>query len=408
MSDLNNLFQFLEESRDGMVDLQRKLNCIPALSPENGGSGELKKAEALLVWLKEQGFTEIEVIKAPDTRVESGVRPNIVVTIPGQEKEKRIWIMSHLDIVPPGELNLWESDPYSIVEKDGRIYGRGVEDNQQGLTASVFTALAFLKKGIKPKNTLKLLFVADEETASKYGIVYLLKKQGFFQKGDWFLVPDGGRKDGTMLEVAEKSVLWVNFHTIGKQCHASTPEQGINAFVAASDLVTRLFGLKNIYPQKDPLFDPPVSTFTPTRKESNVPNINTIPGDDVFSMDMRILPSLSVDEVLGKIDELCREVEKGYGVTINREIVQRVESEPTKADAPLVKAMREVVKSVYGVEAQPVGIGGGTVGAYLRNEGYDTVVWAKIDETAHMPNEYCILENCIGDAKVIAALSLKY
>jgi succinyl-diaminopimelate desuccinylase len=65
-----------------------------------------------------------------------------------------------------------------------------------------------------------------------------------------------------------------------------------------------------------------------------------------------------------------------------------------------------VVKEVYGVDAEPVGVGGGTVGAYLRNEGYDTVVWARVEESAHMPNEYCVLENLKGDAKVMALAML--
>jgi len=408
MADIHDLYQYLNESRKEMISLQKKLCAVPALSPDSGGNGESEKAEVLLAWLKEQGFTEIEVISAPDTRVKSGKRPNIIVTIPGRETEKNIWIMSHLDVVPPGEMDLWENDPYTVVEKDGKIFGRGVEDNQQGLTASAFAALSFLKTGTKPRNTLKLLFAADEETASKYGIIYLLEKHDLFQKGDWFLVPDGGNEEGTMLEVAEKSIMWIRFHTMGKQCHASTPEQGINSFVAASDLVTRLYSLKGLYPQTDPIFDPPVSTFTPTKKENNVPNINTIPGDDVFYMDMRILPSIATEEVLNKISRFSEEVEEKYGVTIERKIIQRVESKPTKCDAPLVCAMQKCIKSVYNVDARPVGIGGGTVGAYLRNDGYDTVVWAKIDETAHMPNEYCIIDNCIGDAKVMATLAFEY
>jgi succinyl-diaminopimelate desuccinylase len=53
-----------------------------------------------------------------------------------------------------------------------------------------------------------------------------------------------------------------------------------------------------------------------------------------------------------------------------------------------------------------VGIGGGTVGAHLRKKGIDTVVWARIESTAHMPNEYCLIENMVGDAKVMAHIML--
>jgi succinyl-diaminopimelate desuccinylase len=51
-----------------------------------------------------------------------------------------------------------------------------------------------------------------------------------------------------------------------------------------------------------------------------------------------------------------------------------------------------------------VGIGGGTVGAFLRKKGIPTVVWSRVDESAHQPNEYCLVGNMIGDALVMASM----
>jgi succinyl-diaminopimelate desuccinylase len=53
-----------------------------------------------------------------------------------------------------------------------------------------------------------------------------------------------------------------------------------------------------------------------------------------------------------------------------------------------------------------VGIGGGTVGAYLRKAGYPCVVWSTQDETMHAANEYAKISNIIGDAKVFAHLMM--
>jgi len=400
------LFNFIEEKFNHMIELQNILTSIPAIGPENGGEGEFKKAQELLKWLREQGFLNIETFDAPDDRVPSAKRPNIVVTIPGKSEERVFWIMTHLDIVPPGEKSLWDTEPYTTVVKDGKIYGRGTEDNQQGMVASIFAALAFLKEGITPAPTVKLLFVSDEETGSNYGIKYILNNYSIFGKNDKFLVPDGGFPDGSMIEIAEKSILWLKFNTHGKQCHAARPELGINAFVAGSEIVTRFAKLYEKFGISNSLFTPPYSTFTPTRKEENVPNINTIPGEDVFYMDCRVLPSIKVDDVLKEIDRITEEIEKKQGVKVERKTVQKVESLPTPRDSPLVKALENAIKEVYQIEAKPIGVGGGTVGAYLRNEGFHTVVWSKIDDTAHMPNEYCVIENMIGDSKVMALMML--
>jgi succinyl-diaminopimelate desuccinylase len=147
-----------------------------------------------------------------------------------------------------------------------------------------------------------------------------------------------------------------------------------------------------------------VSTFSPTKKEANVPNVNTIPGLDVFCLDSRVLPRYPLAEVLAEIDRIKAGVEKEHGVSISHEVLQRHESPPTSADCALVRAVRAAVKRVYGVEAAPMGVGGGTVGAFLRQAGYDTVVWTRLADTCHMPNEYCLLDNLIGDAKVMLEL----
>lgn len=409
MNDREKLYARLAEYREDMIELQRILTAVPALAPESGGDGEAEKAAVLRSWLEGRGLGPVDDHPAADERVTGGFRPNLSVVLPGRDRGRTFWVMSHLDVVPPGDLTRWESDPYTLVEKDGRLFGRGVEDNQQGLVSSVFALLVLREAGIVPPRDVKLLFAADEEFGSTYGIQAVLRDHpDLFGKKDTFLVPDGGRPDGTMIEIAEKSPLWLRFTVEGKQVHASMPQLGRNAFVAGSDLVVRLAKtLPKSFPRRDPIFDPPVSTFSPTKKEANVPNVNTIPGLDVFCMDSRVLPSENMDAVLAEIDRLSREVEAEYGVTVSRETLQHKSSVPTSADCPLVGSVKRAVKKVYGADAEVMGIGGGTVGAFLRNAGYDTVIWSTLDETAHMPNEYCVVENMTGDAKVMLELMLE-
>lgn len=408
MSDKSKVYAHIEASVDGIVELESLLTAVPAMAPESGGTGEMKKAEALLSWLAKKGFTRIERFDAPDDRVPGGLRPNLVATIPGRDDSGRLWIMSHLDVVPEGDRSMWNTDPFTVVRKDGRVYGRGVEDNQQGLASSVFAALALMENGLVPTHTVKLLFVADEEYGSKFGIQYLLDKQDLFRKDDLIIIPDGGCKDGSEIEIAEKNICWLKIVTKGKQCHGSTPDEGANAFLAACDLALRVHELeKTVFTARDPLFHPDRTTLSPTMKEANVPNVNTIPGDDVFCFDMRILPQYPIAKVLSEVEKVMRQVEAAHGVKMSYEILNRNESVATKAEAPVVKALSAAVEEVYGVKAKAIGIGGGTVGAYLRNAGFDCVVWARLEETAHQPNENALLENIVGDAKVFASLMLR-
>ena len=408
------LFAYLDNSIDLAIDLETGLTKRPAISPDSGGEGELDKCIFLQSWLKERGITQLERFDAPDTRAKGGIRPNLIATITGTDSDEngRFWILGHMDVVPPGDEKLWDSDPWTAVRRDDppglRLIGRGVEDNQQGIVSPILAALAFTAQGLKPQRTIKLLFASDEEVGSAYGINWLVENHGnLFRKNDMVLVPDGGDLKGELIEIAEKNMLWVKFMTHGKQTHGAMPDTGANAYLAGADLTVRLHeGLCAKFAERDPLFDPDYSTFQPTKKEANVPNVNTIPGEDVFYMDMRILPRYSPGEVLAEIDRIKAEVESKYHVTIEYSLFQSVVSKPTAAGAPIVKMLSKAVTEVYGVLPKPIGIGGGTMAAALRNVGIDCTVWTKTDRSLHKPNEYALVENIIGDAKVMALLAM--
>jgi succinyl-diaminopimelate desuccinylase len=401
--DFTKLNQAIDGYKKDIVELQRLLTSIPALAPDSGGDGEFEKAQALKEYLKKAGFPEPKEYNAPDPRVSDGVRPNIVYLIDGQDTSRTVWVMAHTDIVPPGDLAKWNGEPYTLRVEGDRIFGRGVEDNQHGLVASVFAAKALLDLKIKPKYNVGLLFVADEEVGSNYGIAYLLEKHNIFKKEDIIIVPDSGDPQGKNIEIAEKSIAWLKVETTGKQCHASRPDQGINAFSAASKLAAKIHALYNIFDFKDTLFEPSYSTFEPTKKDANVPNVNTIPGDDVFYIDCRVLPKYKLAEVESLLRKWADEIETSENVKIKISSLQRAEAAPsTAANAPVVEALKRAVRQVYKIEASVCGIGGGTVAALFRRKGYPAAVWGRIHETAHQPNEYTDVSFIAGDAKVFA------
>jgi succinyl-diaminopimelate desuccinylase len=404
MTNFEHLDQQIRDTRQAMIKMQKKLTSFAAVGPDNDGPGEMEKAMWLKDWLMENDFPEVHEYHAPDDRVAGGLRPNLITVIPGKNNKRTVWILAHTDVVPAGDLDKWDSDPFTVVEKDGKLIGRGVEDNQQGLVSGLFAARAILTSNTEPTYNIGLALVADEETGSHYGLHYLLEHHpDIFSSDDIVIIPDAGAADGSQIEVAEKSILWVKFKTTGKQCHASTPAAGTNAFRAASNLVVKLDEeLHRKFPQQNRLFDPPESTFEPTLKEANVPNINTIPGDDVFALDCRILPEVSVDEVLAEIRRLVSDNEERFGVKIDLTFPQEERAAPpTPVDAPVVRTLQKAIAEVYKVEGKPMGIGGGTFAAMLRRQGIDCGVWSTLEDTCHQPNEYCLVESMVNDARVM-------
>ena len=405
--------QWVDRQSDEMLELQAALTATPAIGPEHGGKGEWEKSNLLEQYLARHGFPPAQHLDTPDSRVPEGTRPNFMVTLPGKADSPRIWVMCHTDVVPPGEKlkdgtwSGWRSDPFAMRREADRIIGRGVEDNQQAIVAGIFGARALLENGLKPAHTVALLFVAAEETGSGYGLSHILREHPeLFSHDDVILVPDGGNEDGSMIEVAEKSMLWLAFRVKGKQAHGSMPHKGCNAFRAAAGLVCALDGgLRERFGAPDELYDPPRSTFEPTMHEKNVPNVNTIPGKEVFYFDCRILPQFSLDEVLDYVRFEMARVDAQFGTRTELTVERRVDAPPpTPANAPAVTMLKRAVKEVYDVEARPMGIGGGTVAAFFREAGYPAVVWSRTEYSAHQANEYCLIANMVGDAKVFAHL----
>lgn len=398
----------IESYENYAIELQRGLTAIPALAPSSGGNGEYDKAKWLEGELKKLKFDSIEWINAPQAEAKEGIRPNLIARYKGKSSARTIWFMSHLDIVPPGEAKLWNTDPYKMEVKDGKLIGRGVEDNQQAIASSIMVVKAMMELDYRPEYDIALLFCADEETGSGFGADHISEKRpDIFGKEDVFFVPDSGVEDGSLIEVAEKSILWMKVITKGKQCHASRPVLGINAFKAASELVTKYQSLYEKFPHKDDLYEPPFSTFEPTKKEANVPNVNTLPGEDVFYMDCRVMPVYQLAEVKAEMRRLADEVQAKFGVKIEFEPQQESQAAPpTDPDADIVLALKKAIKEVLNVEPKAYGIGGGTVAAFFRRLNLPVVVYSRLNESAHMPNEYCVIEHMMGDAKVFAVTTL--
>jgi succinyl-diaminopimelate desuccinylase len=396
----------LDTYQEQVIEWQRQLVARVALGPEVGGVGEDDKAAYLTDLLQSWGL-RVDNYPAPDDRVPGGTRPNLVTYLPGKKPDK-VWVLSHMDVVPPGDMSLWQSDPFTLRVDGDRLYGRGTEDDHHGIVMSLLAVKAFLDLNLTPERTLGLALVADEETGNEKGLVHLLQEQArLFSGRDLIIVPDAGRQDGTMIEVAEKSILWLKVTLLGQQGHASRPHKAKNTLRAAAHVIVALDDLQREFPRHNPLFRPPMSTFEPTRKEANVPNINTIPGRDVFYLDCRVLPDYDLAQVIQRVRALATAAADKFGVSLEVETVQALPSAPpTAPDAPVVKALQQAIRQVYGREATPQGIGGGTVAAFFRKAGLPAAVWMTANDCAHQPNEFCFLSHLLGDAKVLAHVCL--
>ncbi len=396
----------VEGLRGEMVEALSRICRIPAVSPHNGGTGEEEKAREIERLVAELGLGAVTWQRVEDERSPTGDRPSLFLEFPGKQR-RRLCILTHVDIVPEGDRSLWTTDPYRPVVKGSRLYGRGVSDNGMTLIASLYALKALVASSADPEFSVCLVFAADEEMGSGFGLEPLLER-GLFRPDDLVIAPDGGNDAGDFVEISEKAGLKLAFTVTGRQAHASLPNTGLNACRAANILAVEVDeALHKAFPDEDPLFDPPVSTFEPTRRFANVPNTNTVPGKERFEFDCRVLPSVSLDEVLGVVERVRRDVADRTGAAIDLEVGRNDAAAPTPADSDIVRLLCGAVRDVLGVEPRTGGIGGGTFAAFFRKKGIPAVVWQQeCAGVAHQPDEYTEIDYLVNNAKVFALMML--
>lgn len=399
--DQKGMLESIEAAREDAARMMCEMIAIPAIAPEIGGDGEAKRADYLMKCLR--GFDSVTRVSVPDHSNPKIMRPSILARKNGKQRGT-VWIIAHTDTVPAGNLADWKTDPFKGIYQDGKVYGRGAEDNGQSVISSIIASRC-IEKGTLNGMSLGLALVADEEAASQMGIVYLLD-EGYFSADDIFLVPDWGSPGGRQIEINEKSLIWLDVQVIGKSTHGSTPEKGINAFRVGSQYLTDLMDtFAREFPASDPKFLPPQSTFEPTKADATVLNVNTIPGSYHFCMDIRVLPSYSVDRVLAVAKEVAARHAQASGADIRVSEMQRhVSGGESSTLTKVYVALSDAVEEVTGRRPQPVGVGGATCANFFRARGYNAYVWECGGGTLHGPNEYVVMDNLLTDAKVFATL----
>ena len=403
---LSLALQNIDNSRQEMTQFMVDMLKIKAVNPDDGGSGEYQRAIFVQKWLENLGG-KVSRYDFADSRVAEGVRVNLTTVIEGADRSRTLWFAAHLDTVPEGSRDFWSTDPYDPVVKDGKIFGRGSEDNGQAIVSTLFVFKTLKTLKARPTVNVGFAYVSDEETGSKRGVIPMIEKN-VFKPQDMAIVPDTGSKDGSEIEVAEKSILWLKITTKGKQVHGALPSKGLNANRIGMKFALQVDELLHSkYSATDDLFDPPASTFEPTKHELNVENINTVPGLDVQYFDCRILTRYKLMEVMKDIESVKTKMEKDTGAKIDLTPIQLEENvDSTPVNCEVVQKLRTALKELRGTEGKPVGIGGGTVGSYFRRKGINTAVWSTLDDMAHQPNEYCHIDNLVNDAKVFVHVAL--
>ena len=351
-----------------------------------------KAVHFIAQYLEDHGVG-IELIPGPT----SG-KPTLLALI-GELKENRAGLLlsGHLDCVPadPSE---WDTDPWSLTEKNGFLYGRGTVDMKG------FDALAINKLASVDVNSLEaplgVILTHDEEVGS-WGA------SSFAENYEGVSLP----KSCVVGEPSERNVVHQHkgsgkfyITILGKSGHTGNPANGDNAITRATMVLKNLDVLR--VKMENECFDnlehfdlcfPVLSVTTINGGRA----LNVIPDKVVIGGGIRILPGQSIEDVVNRIEE---EIKSKDNNNINFELISFNPQLETNSKSQIVETVLMLSKSEY-----PLGVSYSTDAGFLAQLGLECVIWGPGSiARAHQPNEYIKVEEMVQGRRDFVSLERAY
>jgi succinyl-diaminopimelate desuccinylase len=331
------------------------------------------------------------------TRVESMPgRPSLAAVLEGSGDGPRLVLNGHMDTVAIDDESQWTVDPFGGEIKDGAVWGRGAVDMKGGLSSQIGCARALARMRDELQGSLVLHFAAGEECGEP-GTLSLIEA-GFV--GDWGITTE---PTGLDIATAERGTGWFDIRLTGQSTHAATPQVGANPILAMEDVLARMRRYNDdIAARSHPLLGGPICTVTMVSAGAQH---NAVPDSCVLTVDRRLIPGETHDEVHGELSGLVTDAVAGHR-GISGEVMpvhHRFEAAEVPAESPFIEVAKRAVSEVTG---RPPQIFGTPYGSDVRNLVNDARMEAITFGAGDVAQCHCADEHQSLDALRQATLAL--
>ncbi len=322
-------------------------------------------------------------------RDESGEKANLWATL-GPEADGGIVLSGHTDVVPVTDQD-WTHDPFDMVERDGRLYGRGTCDMKGFLAACLTMAPVFAERiGGRP---LHFAFTHDEETGciGAGHLVAALRDRDLRPA----MAIIGEPTEMRVIE-GHKGCYEYTTEFRGREGHGSAPDRGVNAVEYAARYIARLLALRELLKTRAPegsRFDPPHTTINVGALQGGVAH-NVIASRAQLDWEMRPVVPADADFVKADLAGYAREIllPAMRAVDPEADILTKVVGEIAGLEPMEMNAARDLVADLTGANAAHT-VPFGTEAGLFQSLGMDCIVCGPGSiEQAHKADEYLALD----------------
>ncbi|MEK4299182.1 ArgE/DapE family deacylase [Oceanobacillus sp. FSL W8-0428] len=348
------------------------LSDIIAIKSVN--ENEIEVANYIKDLFAEYGI-ESKIVPVTDSRV------NLVADIGSGSPV--IGVSGHMDVVSPGDENEWTSDPFTLIERDGKLYGRGTDDMKAGLVNLVLVMIE-LKENNKLKNgTVRFMATTGEEVGGAGS--KKLYEEGYMDDVNYLWVAEPSHDT---IIYSHKGSLNLHITSIGEAAHSSMPEQGYNAINPLMKYLLELDEKLNGDDRKNEVLGKLVMSTTIFNAGNQV---NSVPDKAAAELNVRTIPEFDNDEVIDLFNKTADKFNK-EGAHIDVEVTMSLPSVFSSKHSKMVNLAKEIGKKHLGLEISVKGSPGVTDASNLlrgKDDNFPFMMFGPGEtKMAHKTDEY--------------------
>ena len=293
----------------------------------------------------------------------------------------------HTDVVPPGPLEQWDSDPFQPEIRDGLLYGRGAADMKSSIAAMVTACERFVEQHPDHTGSIALLITSDEEAIAINGTVKVIETlEARGEKIDWALIgePSSRSQVGDVVKNGRRGSINAKLVINGVQGHVAYPHKIDNPIHRAMPALHDL--ARHEWDQGNSFFPP--TSFQISNINSGTGVSNVVPGHAEVLFNLRYSTEIDAHQIIETTRVILDKHELDYDINWS------ISGYPfLTPQGELVIAAQQAIKQHTGITTSLETSGGTSDGRFIAPTGAQVLELGPVNESIHKLNEYVNVED---------------
>ncbi|MGL9733126.1 MAG: succinyl-diaminopimelate desuccinylase [Wolbachia sp.] len=357
------------------VELTKKLISFKSITPRDSGA-----IDHIAAILKKSGFN-CKILEFGDSKIRvKNLYAKYINGVPN------LCFAGHIDVVPPGQLKDWQSDPFKPEIRNGMLYGRGATDMKSGVAAFITAMVNLIEEKFQFNGSISVLITSAEESTEEYGTKAVLEWMESMQKKiDYCIIaePTSSEKLGDTIKIGRRGSVTFKLICYGRQGHVAYSDLSDNPIYKMMSILDKV---------KNTIFDHGNRYFQPSNCEITTidvgnDNDNLIPDSVTASFNIRYNNMQTSRGLYKLINEISLSVTNSYKLSMYSSRDAFLSTPNRDIDIIL-----DVINKVVNID--PVlSTSGGTSDAAFIKDVCPVIEFGMINKTAHQINEYVSIDD---------------